>query len=142
MTTTGSADDACEYVKNRNVQSLYLSPITAHEVSSTIKGIKNSTSCDVDGIQIRPVKEVSDVIAPILAHIFNVCLTKSVFPVNMQVAKVTVLYKKGDRNDLGNYRPVSILPVFSKAFEKLLHTRISSFIEKHNLLTPAQYGFR
>lgn len=60
----------------------------------------------------------------------------------MQVAKVTALYKKGDQNHLGNYRPVSILPVFSKASEKLLHTRISSFIEKHNLLMPAQYGFR
>lgn len=71
MTTTGSTDAACEYVKNRNVQSLYLSPITAHEVSPTIKGIKNSTSCDVDGIQICPVKEVSDVIAPILAYIFK-----------------------------------------------------------------------
>lgn len=55
----------------------------------------------------------------------------------MQIAKVTVLYKKGDRN-----RPVSILPVFSKAFEKILHTRFSSFIDKYNLFTPNQFGFR
>lgn len=59
----------------------------------------------------------------------------------MQIAKVTVLYKSGDRNDLGNYRPVSILPVFSKAFEKILHCRLSKFIDQHNILTENQFGF-
>lgn len=59
----------------------------------------------------------------------------------MQIAKVTVIYKKGNRNDLGNYRPVSILPVISKVFEKLLHLRLSKFIEKYKLLTSQQFGF-
>lgn len=135
--TTGTPADACEYVSVHNTQSLYLRPVTVYEVLSTIKSIKNSASCDIDGIQIRPVKDVSDVIAPILADIFNICLTNSVFPLNMQIAKVTVLYKKGDRN-----RPVSILPVFSKALEKILHTRFSNFIDKYNLFTPNQFGFR
>lgn len=94
MATTGSADDACEYIKNRNVRLLFLSRITAHEVSSTIKGIKNSTSCDVDGIQIRPIKEAYDIIAPILAHIFNVCLTKFGLLVNKHAEKVTMPYKR------------------------------------------------
>lgn len=112
MITTGTPADACEYASVHNAQLLYLRPVTAHEVLSTIKSIKNSASCDIDGIQIRPVKDVSDVIAPTLADIFNICLTNSVFPLNMKIAKVTVLYKKGDRNNFGNYRPVSIFPVF------------------------------
>lgn len=88
------------------------------------------------------MKHVADFIAPILTHIFNLCFVDAVFPVNMQVARVTVLFKKGDRNNLGNYRPVSILPVFSKIFEKLLHSRLSNFIDKCNLLTSQQFGFR
>lgn len=52
------------------------------------------------------------------------------------------MYKKGDRNNLGNYRPVSILPVFSKGLEKLIHARLASFAEKTKIITEAQYGFR
>lgn len=60
----------------------------------------------------------------------------------MQCAKVTAIYKKGDKNDLGNYRPISILPVFSKGFEKILLARLISFTDPHSILTDSQYGFR
>lgn len=87
------------------------------------------------------MKHVAEIIAPILAHIFNICLASAVFPEKMQLAKVILLYKKGDRNVPGNYRPISILPVFSKDFERVLHQRLSNFINKSNLLTPFQFGF-
>lgn len=96
----------------------------------------------LDGIQVKPVKYVADIIAPTITHIFNLCLATSVFPEKMQIAKISVLFKKGDRNDLSNYRPVSVLPVFSKALEKILHSRFTKFIDKYNLLTPCQFGFR
>lgn len=130
------------YINSRNDETIFLEPVTADEVISVILNFKNSHSCDIDGIQVRPVKYVVAIIAPALAHIFNLCFTTGTFPSKMQIAKVTVLYKKGDRNDLGNYRPVSILPIFSKAFEKVLYIRMSAFIEKHNLLSPNQFGFR
>lgn len=60
----------------------------------------------------------------------------------MQVAKVAVLHKKGDRHVFGNYRPISILPMFSKGLEKVIQDRLVSFAEKHNLLTSSQFGFR
>lgn len=88
------------------------------------------------------MKHVVHILAPILAKIFNQCIVAAAFPERMQVARVTVLYKKGERNNLANYRPVSILPVFSKVFEKILHSRLSNFIDKCNLLTPYQFGFR
>lgn len=104
--------------------------------------LRNNNSCDVDNINIKPVKLVIDIIAPCLTHIYNLALTSGIFPMGMQTAKVTVLYKKGDRNCIGNYRPISILPLFSKGLEKILHTRITNFSNKHKLLTDSQFGFR
>lgn len=141
MTSSGSNNDAYQYLQSQNIHSVFLEPVSAEEVISVVVNLSNSTSRDIDDIQIRPVKYVVDIIAPVLVHIFNSSLSAAVFPVKLQTAKVSVLYKKGDRNDLGNYRPVSILPIFSKPFEKILHSRLSKFITKHNLLIPNQFAF-
>jgi hypothetical protein len=60
----------------------------------------------------------------------------------MKCARVIPLYKKGDRNVFTNYRPVSILPQFSKILEKLYNDRLMSFVNKHNVLYDGQYRFR
>lgn len=64
------------------------------------------------------------------------------FSPRLQIARVAVIYKKGSKNDFGNYRPISILPVFSKVFEKLILKRVESFLNKHSILSDNQYGFR
>ena len=69
-------------------------------------------------------------------------LTTGVFPSRMQIAKVSVIYKSGEKNNLSNYRPVSVLPIFSKGLEKVINNRIENFSKKHNLLTDCQHGFR
>lgn len=142
MSTLGSPTDACQYMNMRNDKTLFMPPVTVQEVISTITNLKNSSSRDIDEIQIKPVKVVVDIIAPVLVHIFNTCITTSAFPVKMQIAKVAVLFKKGNRNELGNYRPLSILPIFSKPLEKLIHRRLSIFFENSNIITPHQFGFR
>lgn len=69
-------------------------------------------------MQIKPIKYVIDILGSPLTHIFNVAFDSGTFPKPMQLAKVTVLHKRGDVNNLSNYRPMSILPVFSKGLEK------------------------
>ena len=61
---------------------------------------------------------------------------------SLKVAKVLLLFKAGDAGLFSNYRPVSILPVFSRILEKLFHSRISKYVNKHNILSSSQYGFR
>ena len=65
-----------------------------------------------------------------------------VFPDTLKIARVIPLFKSGDRNDISNYHPISLLPVISKIFEKLIHSRLISFLDKHNVLYSKQFGFR
>ena len=64
------------------------------------------------------------------------------FPDVLKIARVIPLYKSGDINDITNYRPISLLPIISKIFEKLIHKRFVNFLDKHNVLYHKQFGFR
>ena len=56
--------------------------------------------------------------------------------------KVVPIFKKGSKSDMGNYRPISLLSIFSKIFEKLVYNRLYNFLEQNNILYPYQFGFR
>lgn len=88
------------------------------------------------------VKDVMISVVKPLTHIFNLSFQSGIFPDNMKIAKVIAIYKKGDSHLLSNYRPISLLPQFSKIIEKLFEIRLSSFIKKHKLINEHQYGFQ
>lgn len=138
----GISNNAMNNLKLRCDESFFLRPVSENEVKSVFLELNNSGSCDAYGIKVKPVKFVLDLILPLLTHIFNLCLSQGVFPQHMQLARVSVLFKKGDRNNIENYRPVSILPVFSKGLEKVILSRMSHFCDKLQLLSDAQFGFR
>ena len=77
-----------------------------------------------------------------MAEIFNSMIRSGVFPDDLKIAKVIPLYKSGDSSLFTNYRPISLLPAFSKVFERLIYNRLHSFLEKYNILFTSQYGFR
>lgn len=81
-------------------------------------------------------------LTPVLAHIFNLSISQGTFPDGMKKAIIVPIHKSGDKDDLSNYRPISILPLFAKLFERLMLNRIIAFIEKFNILTTRQFGFR
>ena len=72
----------------------------------------------------------------------NECIKSCTFPQCFKIAKVTPLYKKGDKKDPQNYRPISLLSSLSKIFEKKNHKRMMNFCQTNEFLTPMQYGFR
>ena len=67
---------------------------------------------------------------------------KGVFPSKLKEAKVIPVYKSDDETEPGNYRPISLLSVFNRLFEKLMYHRLRSFLDINNVLFKAQYGFR
>ena len=67
---------------------------------------------------------------------------QDVFPNILKIAKVIPIFKSGEKSSIENYRPIFLLPVFSKVIEKLIKTRILSFINRHDILYDRQSGFR
>ena len=90
----------------------------------------------------RILKTVAVVICPLLTNLFNKCCKEGYFPNELKIAKVIPIYKNsGSLTDMTNYRPISMLSIFSKIFEKLIHSRIIEHLNRHKLLNSAQYGF-
>ena len=87
-----------------------------------------------------PVKGNSDLLAEAICKCFNESLEKSKFPDYLKLANVTPVFKKGARTSKNNYRPVSILPILSKLFERLISKQLSEFFEC--VLSKFKCGFR
>ena len=75
-------------------------------------------------------------------HIFSLSLNTGIFPEQLKIAKITPIFKKGEKYILGNYRPISILPVISKVLERIMYNRIYKHVTENNLLYHKQFGFK
>ena len=77
-----------------------------------------------------------------LTRIFNLSFETGVFPVNMKHAKIIPIHKKDSKTELSNYRPISLLPIFSKLLERLMYNRLMQHLIKNSILYDYQFGFR
>ncbi len=103
--------------------------------------LKPKTSCGHDNISNKLLKETIEDIIETLTHIINQSLSKGVVPNKMKVAKVIPIHKSSDPSILKSYRPISLLPVFSKILEKVVCSKLSSFLTANSVLYKHQYGF-
>jgi hypothetical protein len=104
--------------------------------------IKSKDSNDLWYTSTKFIKRIIDHPADDLVLIINKCLEEGVFPDTLKIARVIPTYKKGDKHDPGNYRPVSVLPVLSKIFEKLIAEQLTHHLIENDILHPQQYGFQ
>ena len=95
-----------------------------------------------DGIPPRFVKLAKTILIPLLTKIFNKCIQHEVFPNAFKTAQVIPIPKISSHKSLNDLRPISLLSVFSKLFEKILESRMLRFLNKNNILTSSQFGFR
>ena len=95
-----------------------------------------------DDISSSLIKCVSSSILGPLTHIFNLSFQTGCVPKDLKIAKVIPFYKSGDQKLFNNYRPISILPCFSKILEKLVYKRMLFHLKKHSIFYKHQYGFQ
>ena len=126
----------------RNFSSMTFDEITVSELVNIVKEFENKRSTGEDGIPAILIKWSINIIAPILTKLFNKFVMLGIYPDNLKVAKITPLHKKGDKSDPDNFRPISVLSQINKIFEKVIHVRLSNFVDKHSLLPNNQFGFR
>lgn len=126
----------------RNENSIFFKPINNQEVLKYISELKSNSSAGIDNIQASTIKLTSKYIVNQLVHIFNLSLQEGTFPDHFKTATIVPIHKHGDKTNVGNYRPISILNHLSKLFEKSIKTRITEFFTKHNILSKNQFGFQ
>ena len=96
-----------------------------------------------DGLVARILKIAAPAISLPLSRLINHCIDTGTFPSAWKTAKVTPIYKgRGSKDDKNNYRPISVLPLLSKIFEKHVHQALYSYMRNNNLLYSLQSGFR
>lgn len=120
----------------------HFEPTNIAEVLKIIENLDVNTSAGIDGMTTKMIKCIKDQIAENLTLCINRCLTEGNFPQSLKVAKVSPIHKSGSKSDPGNYRPISVLPILSKVFEKIIHNRLSAFLKSKKFLYEKQYGFR
>ena len=107
-----------------------------------ISKFKSSHGSGLDNISSFFLKKGMPVLANGLSQMFNLCLPLGKFPEVWKMARVTPIYKDGSRNEISNYRPISVLPVVSRLFEKLVYDQLYTYRNSNNLIHPGQSGFQ
>ncbi len=130
------------YLSNPNLESFFISPCTSDEVSTVIQSLKNGKSCGPNSIPIKLMKILDSHVSVHLATLINESFETGIFPDKLKIAKVIPVFKKGLTTKKSNYRPISLLSIFSKIFEKIMYKRLYGFLEVHELLFNMQFGFR
>ena len=131
-----------QFLGKRHPSSIALQATHEHEVIEIIAGLNSHKSSGFIDIPTALIKESKFLIARPLASAFNNCLETGIYPDILKIAKVIPLHKKGPKNEVGNYRPISILSPINKIFETILHKRLINFWEKYHLFVNQQFGFR
>ena len=116
--------------------------VSEDEVGKCIDSLKCKRTLDCYGLSTEIVKLCKSELVPVLTSIVNQCIDGSIFPEQLKLARVSAIHKKGAKNVFENYRPISILPVISKIFERVLHDQLSNYFMTNNLFYGSQYGFR
>ena len=117
-------------------------PVHVNEVRKIIAGMRRHGGNFDNNIPTFIFKDFSDQLVEIVAAVCNRSIMTGIFPSRLAIAKVTCLFKNGDPNDVSNYRPISILPSFSKILEKVVISQFSNYLNSNHIITNCQFGFR
>ena len=121
---------------------MFMSPTDEVEVCNIIASMKAKNSSGHDLISSKCIQSIKNSICKPLSIVFNKSFETGIIPKHMKIAKVIPIYNCKENNEMGNYRPISLLPSISKIIEKLVHKRLYSFCENNEILNDNQYDFR
>ena len=127
------------YVTHKRLRAINF---TADNIEKIIVSLNSNKAHVHDSISIRMLKIYGDTICKPLELIFKQALATGVFPSEWKKGNIVPCYEKGDKQNLKNYRPVSLLPICGKFFERLIFNEMFSFFLANNLLAPNQSGFK
>ena len=113
-----------------------------NEVQEHLCKLNIYKSTGPDDLHPRILRSLSDILSQPLTEIFNRSMSTGIVPKDWKKANITAIYKKGSRQDPGNYRPISLTSVVGKIIEKLIKSSITCHLERNHLIKDTQHGFR
>ena len=121
--------------------SCFFMPTNEREVLGMLKTMPNKGN-SLNDIKPNVLLLVSNIICPILAYLYNLSILEGVYPCSLKIGRITPVFKSGDVSKVGNYRPISNLLTINKVFELLTFNRMMKFVDRYDILSNLQYGFR
>ena len=117
-------------------------PLSINELRDAFFSLKTSKSSGVDNVSFGIIKKCFEVFCELLMDLFQLSLKKGVLPDDLKIAKVTPVYEADNSSDISNYRPISVLPCFSKILERLMYNCLYKYLRENNILYEKQFGFQ
>ena len=137
-----SVNHFSSYLNTPTCNSFCFFPTDDAEIVRIVTELNNKWSAGYDAIPVNIMKSSIRYIAEPISRLINSSFSNGIFPNCLKVAKVCPIYKSGAKNTFTNYRPISILPSFSKIYEKAVSLRLMTFLEAKCNIIDNQYGFR
>lgn len=122
------------YLKDKFQKSVYFNPVTKKELEDMAVMFKSGKAPGFDNVTTNDVKSNIKHLSEPLAHVINLSISTGSVPKNLKIARVIPIYKSDNPSLFSNYRPISILPIFSKFLEKVIFRRLTNFTDKHSIL--------
>ncbi|KAJ2939970.1 hypothetical protein O0L34_g6675 [Tuta absoluta] len=132
----------CKYT-DKHVNTLCIEKFSLQHFTKTIKNIKRKHSRDINDMSTHLFDLIPTFIFQIICELFNRCVEVGTYPDSLKQVKIQPIYKgKGEMNELKNFRPISLIPIFSKAFERLISDRLMSYFNTNRLLNKQQFAYQ
>ena len=144
FTSISNINDDSVFLPNLNKKTdevLHDFVVTEKEIQDIITTLNINKACGYDGISHKMLKNTRETVSKPLLILFNRSLAEGIYPDNWKIANVTPLFKKGDKSEVSNYRPVSLLSCCGKLFERLVFKNMYNFFLDNSLLYKYQSGF-
>lgn len=135
--TSGEQHSSCSHYT-----SFVLLNTDNSEVFTTLMNLRSASAPGWDNIPTMFLKIANKLVVPIITHLTNLCFEQGIFPPALKIAVITPIHKNGKTDDPTNYRPISVLTSISKIIEKILNSRLINYLNRYNLLSNTQFGFR
>ena len=129
-------------MSNRTTQTVESIHVSHNGVAKLLRNLKPHKATGPDGLPARLLKETASEIAPAVSLLFQVSLDQGKVPASWKVALIAPVFKKGNRSSAANYRPISLTSISCKLCEHIIHSTISRHLDRTDILSDAQHGFR
>ena len=116
--------------------------LSDEEKKTVFFSLKGGKSPGFDEINYDIVKQNFNSLLVLLKYIFDLSLKSGTFPEKIKIVRVTPVFKSGDTSLMTNYRPISVLPCFSKMLERIMYNRLYKYLTENNLLYCKKFGFQ